>query len=503
LTCCFYSRPHFVPNSTPNLFTTHLYTLLITHYSSSTLSPHMAESSKARTLRSQNKKSKPKQTVEADPPPPPVDQAPSPALSLHTVADDDIDMSDLSQVPPMLDPNSSSPSDWEVKVPEVIRVFNQPGGAIGSDDLLFRFARRLAENLGTKSDKMDVIVQRKLVASPDDEWELEKLITRTFEGARPPNFQIITSSTVDMRIVGRTGKAVKGTLMKSSEAVWRTLANRSFIWISPLYAVWPPALSLGPENGHSALWHFSLQKDFVDKAQVVLNGLVNQLVGNGQLRGAFFCAISKEGVVIKGSWYLRLQDADGNPIASPDVITEWLKEKTSNWIIKDSVWYALRCAICWQGHPCTKVKDHAAIKCPLLAAFNKLRAHGHFKPIEFDGNGGLSVSCTKEPVKVEKVAKDLDKLAKDTRGQISALDKRIVILEKKAGIKRKQDDSRNDSGEGSSQQPANKKNKGNQSQGQGNKAQGGNSGGKPSGSQQTQSGGAKQSEKGKGKQKAN
>ncbi|KAI0288555.1 hypothetical protein B0F90DRAFT_1827323 [Multifurca ochricompacta] len=123
------------------------------------------------------KKSKPKQMVEADPPLPPVDQAPSPALSLHTVADDDIDMSDLSQVPPMLDPDSSSPLDWAMKVPKVICVFNQPGGTISGDNLLFCFARRLAKNYGTKLDKMDVIVQRKLVASPNDEWELNKLIT--------------------------------------------------------------------------------------------------------------------------------------------------------------------------------------------------------------------------------------------------------------------------------------------------------------------------------------
>ena len=140
-----------------------------------------------------------------------------------------------------------------------------------------------------------------------------------------------------------------------------------------------------------------------------------------------------------GHWYLRLVKRDNSPLGRPGGITEWLKNKTGGLVVTDSVVLQERCSFCWRGSPVSKVSDHGAEKCPLLVTFNKYRANANLQPVRI-GEGSIYAEAKKEPIKAETVAKELAKEVKDLKGCIVGLEKRLQVLEKKAGVKRKASD---------------------------------------------------------------
>jgi hypothetical protein len=56
-------------------------------------------------------------------------------------------------------------------------------------------------------------------------------------------------------------------------------------------------------------------------------------------------------------------------------VLEWLKTSTQDMVEKDSARYSLQCCVCWEGPLFnSQVKGHAALTCPLLATFNRVRS---------------------------------------------------------------------------------------------------------------------------------
>ena len=157
-----------------------------------------------------------------------------------------------------------------------------------------------------------------------------------------------------------------------------------------------------------------------------------------------------------------------------------------------------RCCVCWLGPPIGKAKAHLQSACPWLRAFNSAREKEGLAPIKFTQEG-FDVTPEKEPLKLEKVAKDLGTFAKESRGQISALDKRTTTLEKHTGLKRKAEDQ----SAGNADAPKKKKKKSKKSTQPNDRGEGSSSGPKPSGSgqQQQQSQAQPGGKKGKGKAK--
>ena len=142
-----------------------------------------------------------------------------------------------------------------------------------------------------------------------------------------------------------------------------------------------------------------------------------------------------------GHWFLRLVRPDGDPLNKPamDSITDWLKKCTRGVVVTDSVWIHEYCSVCWQSPLFNKTKGHKPEACPLLATFNKICKNANLTPLTLH-HAGVSANLQKEPVKVEAVAKDIDKWRKEMQGQFSALEKRLGKVEQKCGLKHKAED---------------------------------------------------------------
>jgi hypothetical protein len=120
-------------------------------------------------------------------------------------------------------------------------------------------------------------------------------------------------------------------------------------------------------------------------------------------------------------------------------VTEWLKLKTGDLVKEGSVKTEERCAFCWHGTPLGKT-NHAASKCPVLASFNKVRAHSSLTPISLSLNS-IAADGKKEPASSEKMVKDLQKEVKDLKAAVGGMEKRLAALELKPGLKRPADPS--------------------------------------------------------------
>jgi hypothetical protein len=136
--------------------------------------------------------------------------------------------------------------------------------------------------------------------------------------------------------------------------------------------------------------------------------------------------LAKDGKVAPGQWYLRLLTNDGSPFGHPGRVTEWLKTKTGGLLVPESVSQRERCCFRWRGAPVSKVADHSAVKCPLLATMNKYRGNGNLQPIRVE-EGSFDAAAKKEPVKLENVQKEMAKEVKDLKGLIAGLEKRPVL----------------------------------------------------------------------------
>jgi len=132
---------------------------------------------------------------------------------------------------------------------------------------------------------------------------------------------------------------------------------------------------------------------------------------------------------------LTKDTTSNDPVSSHKPITEWLEKKTGRLLVEGSVSHTYKCCVCGQSPWFGKAKAHHGGQCPLLATFNRVRKGANLRPIVPTRNR-IVASLQREPIKVETVAKDAEKGLKELRGELAAAIKRIVVLEKKAGIKR-------------------------------------------------------------------
>ena len=126
-------------------------------------------------------------------------------------------------------------------------------------------------------DPLDMVVVNMALAHPDDAFELEQLIRRTFSGCASmdvTSFKGGVGSWVWYRMCKKRGK----TLAVGKELVHRSYKGRSFVWSLPLAVAWPPPVSSGPEDGCSFLWYCELDLALSESSQ--LDVLVKQ-VGEG------------------------------------------------------------------------------------------------------------------------------------------------------------------------------------------------------------------------------
>ena len=135
---------------------------------------------------------------------------------------------------------------------------------------------------------------------------------------------------------------------------------------------------------------------------------------------------------------MTLSKNDGEPLSDPSEVTQWLKTKTGSLFKKESVSVATQCSFCWRSG--TQGTGHATAKCPTLSSWNKIRSNTGLTPIRIV-LGSIMAGAEKEPVSVEKVAKDVMKEIRDVKALLSGMEKRLMVVEKKSGVKRSAPDS--------------------------------------------------------------
>ena len=140
-------------------------------------------------------------------------------------------------------------------------------------------------------------------------------------------------------------------------------------------------------------------------------------------------------------WYLRVERGGGGPLSSPTWVSGILRggeEAMKGVVDRGSLWNGLHCSVCWQSPLLTKVKEHGAGNCPILQTFNKVWKNHNYVPIT-PSRLGLSAALKKEPVKVEVVVETVEKLQREIKGMAAAFEKRLTLVEKHSGLKRKAD----------------------------------------------------------------
>ncbi|KAH9025609.1 hypothetical protein EDB84DRAFT_1440352 [Lactarius hengduanensis] len=288
----------------------------------------------------------------------------------------------------------------------VVRIVGSPGDTYVAQADILKMANILPEltTFGGSVDPFDVVVAQMIVVHQDDELQIETLTQRTFEGASIPS---------------RKESKRRGTLIGSTDLVHRSVASFD--------------LDNGLESDH-------------------LSYLVSKLGVNYD--GYLFRALNKAGEPLPGKWFLRLakKTETSSSISDVDYISQWLKERTKGIVVEGSLWYEEICCVCWQSDLHGRAKAHHGGNCLPLATFNKVCKAVNLTPITITLNS-INSSLQKEPIRVETVTKDFDKVHKELKGEIAGLTKRLVAVEKKCNIKCGADV------EASSSAPPNKKSK--------------------------------------------
>jgi hypothetical protein len=91
---------------------------------------------------------------------------------------------------------------------------------------------------------------------------------------------------ITMTLYGREGMELsmlkKMPLWKGDPAViWRDICQRSFVLVSPIVAIWPLLITVGPKTEQSTLWSFTMIKsrDSWKLLAAIKNALANSFMG--------------------------------------------------------------------------------------------------------------------------------------------------------------------------------------------------------------------------------
>jgi len=209
------------------------------------------------------------------------DRDPSPALSIETV--EDSAMSGMGMALPTLG------NPFEV----LALKFGSPGDCwVAGEDLerMMAVLKTMVSRTddGTKgSDPLDAVVARAVMAHEGDEMGLDVLVSRSFKGASVPHRYMFQEQAATLFY--RSDVKKNGTLAGSVELVHRSLQSRSFAWVYPLVAYWPPALVCGEEPECSSLWSFEL--DIKKESELTSLGILGAKLC-AHYQGYFFRAVS-------------------------------------------------------------------------------------------------------------------------------------------------------------------------------------------------------------------
>ncbi|KAH9032705.1 hypothetical protein EDB85DRAFT_1890614 [Lactarius pseudohatsudake] len=326
----------------------------------------------------------------------------------------------------------------------VVRIVGSPGDTYVAQADILKMANILPEltTFGGSVDPFDVVVAQTIVVHQDDELQIETLTQRTFEGASIPSRYNFTGRRI--AIWFRKESKRRGTLIGSTDLLYVLVDPSPDRGVAPL-------LAFGPEPQASAVWCFEVDLDNGLESDH-LSYLVSKLGVNYD--GYLFRALNKAGEPLPGKWFLRLakKTETSSSISDVDYISQWLKERTKGIVVEGSLWYEEICCVCWQSDLHGRAKAHHGGNCLPLATFNKVCKAVNLTPITITLNS-INSSLQKEPIRVETVTKDFDKVHKELKGEIAGLTKRLVAVEKKCNIKRGADV------EASSSAPPNKKSK--------------------------------------------
>ena len=133
-------------------------------------------------------------------------------------------------------------------------------------------------------------------------------------------------------------------------------------------------------------------------------------------------------------WFVSVANGDGSPLSDYDALAEWLWKKTGGLVEMGSKpEVRARCVGCWVqvGHGV----PHELGNCSIISSFNKTRGNAQLPGIAFARQEIRSLA-EKEPPSVEASLKTLTKEVKEVKSSIAGLDKRTVLLEQQAGLKR-------------------------------------------------------------------
>ncbi|KAH9024655.1 hypothetical protein EDB83DRAFT_2527136 [Lactarius deliciosus] len=313
---------------------------------------------------------------------------------------------------PMIADDKDGPDNANA-ILNVVRMVGAPIDAYLAQTDLLKMATLLATltTFGGVVDPLDVVVVQSVIAHQDDELAVDTLTQRTFEGATVPT---------------------RSQFLKQRIALWFRKDSLIHVDSSAVCGLAPP-LAFGPEPQASAVWCFEV--DLAKGVEVDHITYLSSKLGV-DYNGYLFRALNKDGTPLLGKWYLRLAKKTEANTSISDVkyITTWLKERTKGVVVEGSVWYEETCCVCWQSDLHGRTKNHHGGACPTIATFNKVRKAVNLTPITIAENV-IGSSLQKEPIKVEKVAKDFEKTHKELKGEVAALTKRVIAVETKCGIK--------------------------------------------------------------------
>ncbi|KAH9161984.1 hypothetical protein EDB89DRAFT_1913536 [Lactarius sanguifluus] len=327
----------------------------------------------------------------------------------------------------MLAEDEDSPDNSNA-VKNVIRIVGSPDDTYVHQADIMKMAALLPTltTWGGTVDPLDVVVSQAIITHKDDELAMETLTQRIFEGASLPQRHYF--SGVRVALWFRTEAKRKGTLTGTTDLVHRSVSSRSFSWILPLIAAWPPLMAFGPEAQASAVWCFKVDLD-VGLESDLISSLTHRL--SVHYNGYLFRTLNKAGEPIIGSWYLHLAKRmeTSDPILDVKYVTDWLKNRSKGVVVEGSVWYEEICCVCWRSDLHGTTRSHHASQCPAVQTFNKVWKAVNLSPITVSQNL-IQSSLQKEPVKVETVAKDSEKMHKELKGEIAGILKQLSVVEK-------------------------------------------------------------------------
>jgi hypothetical protein len=118
------------------------------------------------------------------------------------------------------------------------------------------------------------------------------------------------------------------------------------------------------------------------------------------------------GIVVKGTWTLRLLNRDGSPLKEPSTVDIFFKDFCDG--IFTEAFRIKGCGFCLFN---LGDENHRHTECPLFLSFNKMRKNGNMLPITVAENHFVT-SAKNIPLTLELVKKQFDQEIRDLKAKL-------------------------------------------------------------------------------------